>query len=262
MAMDRITENCVSDNGWVVSQFIQSRPAVVILVGGSALSMFRRVFGSYMTLADSGRDIYQLLAETCARPTYVTIDIGNVHFRSRVLTPPHFSYAANFLAQSRLSSEAWNAFQKDFGADVRVLDSDKRIWPPSSDGVIPIELRGLDDPLRPKISIEGWRVLNAYFIDPYDLLAEALAQEFKGGTLGFDQATGHLKRSDGPCRFCVNDKWKFPEGCAYGKPDLAPYADGELETVVDTIRAKAGRARAEHAMAAGASNPASKEKTS
>lgn len=69
MATERIAHNCVLDHGWVVSQFVQSQPAVVILVGGSAHSMFRSVFGPYMTLADSGRDIYQLLDETRSRPT-------------------------------------------------------------------------------------------------------------------------------------------------------------------------------------------------
>lgn len=262
MAMDRITENCVSDHGWMVSQFIQSQPVVVILVGGSALAMFRRVFGPYMTLQDSGRDIYQLLEETCARPTYVTIDIENVHFQSRILTPPHFSYANNFFAQARLSSPAWNAFRSDFATDAATLQSDKRVWPASSDGVTPIELRGADDPIRSRISVEGWQVLNAYFIDPYDMIADALAQEFKSAALSFDSATGHLKRSEGPCRFCVNDEWTFPEGCAYRKPDLPPRSPGELEKAVATILSRGRQARAERELAAGVSNPAAKEKAS
>jgi hypothetical protein len=262
MAMDRIAENCVSDHGWVVSQFIQSQPAVTILVGGSALSMFRRVFEPYMTMRDSGRDIYQLLEETCARPTYVTIDIGRVKFRSRILTPPHFSYANNFFAQARLSPLAWAAFQNDFASDVRLLQDEKRVWPPSSDGVIPIELHGVADPLRAKLSVAGWNVLAAYFMDPYDMVAEALAQEFRAGVISFDEATGHLKRTDGPCRFCKNDKWTFPEGCAYGKPDVTPYAPGELETVVDTVLSAGRQAMAAKRASAGRSNPATKEKAS
>ncbi len=244
MAMERIAYNCVSDHGWMVSQFVQSQPAVVILVGGSALSMFRRVFGPFMTLADSERDIYQLLDETCTRPTYVTIDIGDVKFRSRVLTPPHFSYGANFFAQARLSDPAWLAFQKDFADDVKVLQANNRIWEPSATGVVPIELRGKTDPIRAKISVAGWQVLNAYYMDPNDMLAQALADEFKTGTLAFDQASGHLKRADGPCRFCVNNQWTFPEGCAYGKPDLPPQQPGQLESVVQTILKRAREAAA------------------
>lgn len=244
MATERIAHNCVHDHGWVVSQFVQSQPAVVILVGGSALSMFRSVFGPYMTLEDSGHDIYQLLDETCARPTYVTIDIGKVKFRSRVLTPPHFSYGANFFAQSRLSEPAWTAFQHDFAADAKLLAEARRVWEPNSDGTVPIEIKGPDDPIRARISVEGWQVLNAYYMDPYDKLAGVLADEFKAGTIGFDAATGHLKRTDGPCRFCVNSQWTFPEGCAYAKPELPPYAAGELEAAVAAILARARDAAA------------------
>ncbi len=67
----------------------------------------------------------------------------------------------------------------------------------------------------------------------------ALADEFKAGTLAFDAATGHLKRGDGPCRFCVNSLWTFPERCAYGKPDLPTYGPGELEAAVETILERA-----------------------
>ena len=31
-----------------------------------------------------------------------------------------------------------------------------------------------------------------------------------------------MARSDGPCRFCVNERWQFPEGCAYGKEKQEP----------------------------------------
>ena len=43
MPMERIATNCVSDHGWMVSQFVQSQPAFVILVSTSALAMFRSV---------------------------------------------------------------------------------------------------------------------------------------------------------------------------------------------------------------------------
>lgn len=232
---ETITRNCVHDHGWVVSQFIQSQPAVVILVGGSAVEMFRQIFGPYMDLSTEGRDIFQLLKETTTRRYYVNIDIQGLRFRSRILTPAHFSYGDNFYQQSRLSPDAWVAFEQDFKGDVQVLGDAKRIWPPAYNGVVAIRLDGPDDEIKQKVSVEGWQVLMAYYVDPFDMLASALAEEYEQGVLGYDQATGHLARVAGPCRYCVNDLWSFPEGCAYGKPDEKPYAPGYLESIVDEI---------------------------
>jgi hypothetical protein len=239
MPQDTLTRHCVDEHGWMVSQFVQSQPKVVILVGGSALSMFRTVFWPFMTLDSDGRDIYQLLEETCKRPTYVDIDIGPVKFKSRLLTPPHFSYSDNFKAQARLSPQAWAAFSNDFAQDADVLEQNHRVYEASSSGFVPIEISGDDDPIRADLSVSGWQVLMAYYLAPYDLLAQALADEERAGNLAFDAATGHLRRSDGPCRFCVNGAWTFPEGCAYGKTELPPNPKGALEEVAQEILARA-----------------------
>lgn len=239
MPMDRIAQNCVSDHGWMVSQFVQTQPAVVILVGGSALSMFRRVFAPFMTLADARRDIYQLLKEVCARPTYVTIDIGPVKFRTRLLVTPHFSYPDGFLPRARLSGDGWKAFQDDFEMDAKLLLAETRVQESAADGSASIDLGGAADPLRAQLSAAGLQVLVSYFCDPFESTAQALADEYKNGTLGFDAASGHLKRADGPCRFCVNNLWTFPEGCAYGKPDVPALGPGVLQDAVVQILARA-----------------------
>ena len=239
MPTERLTWNCVQDHGWAVKQFIQSRPAVTILVGGSALGMFRQVFGPYMDLDSEGLDIFQLLKETTTRPYYVNIDINGLRFRSRILTPAHFSYGSNFYQQSRLSPDAWSAFQKDFPRDVKVLEEERRLWPVSYNGVLPIRMYGVDDSIQSELSVEAWQVLMAYYYDPNDMLANALAEEYRNGPLGYDEATGHLKRTEGPCRLCVNGWWTFPEGCAYDKPDVNAYDPGFIESVVDVILNKA-----------------------
>ncbi len=238
MPAEKMTGNCVHDHGWVVSQIIQSQPAVIILVGGSALGMFRQIFDPYMDLDTEGRDIFQLLKETTTRRYYVTVDVQGLRFRSRILTPAHFSYGDNFYRQSRLSPDAWTAFEQDFKGDVKVLDDAGRIWPPAYNGVVAVRLDGPDDEIRPQLSVEGWQVLMAYYVDPFDMLAGALAEEYEDGVLGYDEATGHLERVGGPCRYCVNDLWTFPEGCAYGKPDEKPYPPDYLEGIVDEIRRK------------------------
>lgn len=235
MPMATLARHCVSERGWFVAQFVQSQPKVVILVGSAALAMFRSVFAPFMTLENTGRDIYQLLDETCTRPTYVSIDIGAVKFRTRLIATPHFSYAENFLAQARLSALAWEAFQADFAVDVEVLTTENRIYKASAGGVIPVALSGADDPIRQRLSVNGWQVLSAYYMDPFDLVAGALAAEMQAGTLSYDQASGHLSRSDGPCHFCSNGLWQFPEGCAYGKTGQAAYPPDTLEAVVREI---------------------------
>jgi hypothetical protein len=54
----------------------------------------------------------------------------------------------------------------------------------------------------------------------------------------------HLTRSSGPCGFCVNRHWKFPEGCPYGKPDEKQYPIGFLEKVTAAMIASSGAATA------------------
>ncbi len=239
MPMERIATNCVSDHGWMVSQFVQSQPAFVILVSTSALAMFRSVFAPFMTLQNPERDIYQLLQETCRRPTYVTVDIGQVKFRTRLIVSPHFSYPDGFLPGARLSENAWKAFSADYRADSKLLVENRRVTPDPSTGPGPylVNLQPTDD-LRALLSMSGQAALDGHFVDPFQMMAQALADEYKSGAITFDAKTGRLARTNGPCRFCVNAKWSFPEGCAYGKPDEPALPPGQLEDVVAAILAK------------------------
>ncbi len=251
MPMERIAANCVSHHGWMVAQFVQSRPALVVLVSIAALNMFRSVFGPYMTMKSEG-DIYALLTETCRRPTYITIDIGPVKFRSRVIVSPHFSYGDGFVAGSRLSDAAWAAFSSDHRADARLLVEHKCVMPdPTTEPGPYLVTLPRDEALRGGLSVSGLALLDGYFCDPFQLMAEAMAQEYDAGTLAFDAKTGHLRRGSGPCHFCVNDRWQFPEGCAYGKPGEQPLPPDELQNAVAAILAKAKEAEALRAAAAG-----------
>jgi hypothetical protein len=252
MPLDRIASECVSERGWLVSQLIQSRPAVVILVGESALAMFRQVFGASMELPNTHGDVHRLLQETATRPRYLTIDEAGVKFRARILVPPHFSYPANYLPQARLSVDAWAGFKRDFSADAAILENDERVMPPAS-GMVAVELDGGKEAVRPRLSVSGSRVLESYVVDSYELLAAALADELKSGGLAFDAKSGHLVRGDGPCCFCVNDRWKFPEGCAYGKADEKPLPARQAEAAVSAILARAREAQAAGATHAAAS---------
>jgi hypothetical protein len=76
------------------------------------------------------------------------------------------------------------------------------------------------------------------FYDPHQMMADVLANMY-GKDLTFTAAkaghSGFLTRGDGPCQFCVNERWKFPKGCPYAKPDEKQYTVGFLEQVVAAL---------------------------
>jgi hypothetical protein len=238
MPMDMIALHCVMEQGWLVSQVLQSQPKVAILVGLSAAAMFQSVFAPYMQLDTTNRDVYQLLQETCSRPTYLDIALGSVKFRTRLIVAPHFSYDDGFLPGARLSSEAWKAFAGDFPADAKLLDAAGRVSTPDQTRTEPVVL------IQPRpgdpLSARAREVLAGYFLDPAEMIAKALAAEpdLKG-----DLESRHLARAAGPCNFCDNRKWTFPGGCSYQNAREAPLPDGQLREVSKLI-CQAARERA------------------
>jgi len=234
---DQITFNCVKKQGFVVSQMLQAMPSVIIIVGGSSLKMLGEVFSKYIDLDWNNRDIYQLLKQTTEKQYYLNINEGGAKFKARLIAVPHFSYDDNYKEHARLSPEAWQAFQKDFRQDYKILDELKLIKIDKNTGAAVVKLSGSEDPIQNDISVEGWQVLTAYFLDANAMVAKALEQEYQAGTLSFDPTTGHLTRSEGACRFCVNDLWSFPEGCPYGKIPVTSQIDTE-KTVLNILKNK------------------------
>jgi hypothetical protein len=58
-------------------------------------------------------------------------------------------------------------------------------------------------------------------MDPVDIIARIMLQEYQAGRIALDKKTQHLVRTDGPCRFCSNELFSFKEGCPYGKLGVA-----------------------------------------
>ena len=246
---EKITGNCVMDHGFLVAQLIQSKPKVIVIVGGSSLEMFARVFGPFMKDLDYQYEVtdgigkskmiiketYQLLKETTEREKFLHIKIDDFELKSRIVISPHFSYSANFVEQSRLSAPAWKAFESDFYEDAQILIKEDRVKENNWNDIIPIRIYGKDDDIQEKLSTAAWNVLMAYYYDPLLMLAEVLQQEYNAGRLPFDSTIDHLKRPEGSCRFCLNELWKFPEGCPYGKEKETPPAAGELEEIVKQV---------------------------
>jgi hypothetical protein len=79
--------------------------------------------------------------------------------------------------------------------------------------------------------------------DPHEMMTAVLRSMY-GKELTYieskDGKSGYLARTSGPCTFCVNDHWKFPKGCPYGKPDERQYPIGFLEKVTAAILAGSG----------------------
>jgi len=250
---EKITQNCVIDHAWLLSQLIQSKPAVIVIVGGSSLEMFAQIFAPFLNDLDyiveikdehgntqtSIRETFQLLKDTTDREHFLHIKSGDYELKSRIVISPHFSYDDNFKSHVRFSAEAWNAFQNDFKDAAQILEEEGRMRDNTWNNFVPIRIYGEDDLIKDKLTLSAWNVLMAYYYDPLEMLADVLSQEINLGRLVYDVSINRLKRSEGSCKLCVNDLWEFPEGCPYKKDLETPPNDGELESIVNEVIKKA-----------------------
>ena len=107
-----IISNCVHKNAWAIKQLVQTRPAILILVGQASWNMFRDSFSHLVraphpipTLPKDGP--YTLLELTTKQDYRLvfSIEISGVKYElsTRLLITPHFSYNENFLPQFRMA---------------------------------------------------------------------------------------------------------------------------------------------------------------
>jgi hypothetical protein len=228
---DEVVEQCVRNHAWVLKQLVQSQPAVIVFSGRSAFKMFNDLMGSHISpQVDIDQDVYGVLTDTVRRPHYFAMDETaeglHVSFRARVVVSPHFSYDDNFVPHSRYSEQAWADFKAEHPDAVQELEARKRVRKPNRDKYTAVDVEGLGDfqARHPEAAVS----LIRHFYEPNSMLADALKQEFTLGNLTFDRRRAKLERTPGPCRFCVNDRWTFPEGCRYGKTGEAPPAPGPV----------------------------------
>lgn len=220
---ERIAYNCVTDKEFLTKQLYQSKPAVIVIVGGSSLIMFATIFGDKIKGLDTAEETFKLLKETTEREYFLEIDEKDVKFKSRIILSPHFSYSDNFVRHSRFSSMAWQAFKSDFPNDYKVLQTDEaaefrgkpRIIEDPKTFAATVLITGVDDKIKAKLSSPAWNVIMAYYFDPIKMIANALKQEYDLGRIKYDKSSNRLARADGPCHFCNNELWQFPERCPY-----------------------------------------------
>jgi hypothetical protein len=257
-----IVDNCVGKNAWAMKQLVQTRPAILYLVGESTWHMFRDAFGALVTRdvplsPDPVDNAFTLLSETCdpAHPAYfkldVTVDGAPYSLSTRVVITPHFSYSTNFEPQIRLAPTTWQALQQNDAACAKFLTTDPRIvYVPGQKAdedytgfLIQSDAAGLLTQIDADYPASA-ALLRAGFYDPHAMMSGILAEMYAAGQLSYGAvapgAVEALTRTDGPCRFCVNDRWQFPEGCPYGKPEEPPLPPGYLESVAEAAVASGG----------------------
>jgi hypothetical protein len=254
--VNTVVSNCVQKNAWAMKQLVQARPAVLFLVGQASWNMFRNSFGHLIrsqtplpAVPEDGP--YTLLRLTangdCRFEFSAQIDGLAYSLSTRVVITPHFSYNDNFLPQFRMSPDSFAAFRPANSEAAAFLQNDPRIQFQSEPGSYVVagirnDPDGVLAELQQKYPV-AWTVLQSDFYDPHEIMAGVLRDLYpKYLSFTSGQNGGFLTRSDGPCEFCENDKWKFPLGCPYGKPLEPKYPIGFLEKVVAVMLARSGLA--------------------
>jgi hypothetical protein len=245
--MHTIISNCVHKNAWALKQLVQTRPAIVFLVGQASWDMFRQSFGHLIrseatlpTLPEDGP--FTLLRMTtqqeCRLEFSTNIGAEDYALSTRLVVTPHFSYGENFLPQFRMSPQAFDAFAQKYPRAAEFLQKDSRMNFQKQPGTFVAagmerDVAGVLSELQrtyPTATAE----LMPDFYDPHTMMADVLKSMY-GKELAYTESKagspGYLTRSNGPCTFCVNSHWKFPRGCPYGKPDEKQYSIGFLEKV-------------------------------
>jgi hypothetical protein len=251
-----IVSNCVARNAWAMKQLVQTRPAVVFLVGESSYDMFRTAFG-HLIKADPALPLnpedgpYTLLRATtdpdqpCMLEFATTINGLTYTLSSRLVITPHFSYDANFLPQFRMSSAAWETFQQTYPPCAGFLQHDPRLTvqlPTQADEFVAIGITSNTDAVLTQIKTtwpQASDQLMGWYYDAHQMMESVLEDLYAKGRLTFSDGVGgqpgFLGRSDGPCSFCVNSHWQFPLGCPYGKPSEPQWPAGFLTKVTEAI---------------------------
>ena len=239
---EQVVGNCVNKNAWVVKQLIQSNPKVIVFSGESAFEMFNRMFEPFITPKLSRMEVYGLLKMTARDPHYLDIqtevDGKPYRLRARIIISPHFSYDDNFEPHCRLSPDDLQKFMGKYPDAYAELQAAGRVIAPKEggDGYTAIRTEGLREWTK-KYPIAAIPLMQQLY-DPSALIGQGITQEILLGNLQYDDGKNHFKRSEGPCHFCVNSRWQFPEGCDYGKPDEPALPAGFLEKVVDQVISK------------------------
>jgi hypothetical protein len=143
-----------------------------------------------------------------------------------------------------MSSQAFEAFEMNYPLAAEFLQRDPRINFQKHLGSfvaagIESDAAAVVNELKQKYPTAAAELMPDLY-DPHEMMTAVLKNMY-GKELTYidskDGGSGYLARGGGPCTFCVNDHWKFPKGCPYGKPDERQYTIGFLEKVAAAMLA-------------------------
>jgi hypothetical protein len=257
-----IIHNCVTTNAWALKQLVQTRPAVLFLVSEASYTMFGAAFGNLIkadpplpiTPEDSDFTLLRATTNPAHPVTFefaTEIDGRPYQISTQIVIAPHFSYNSNYQAQFRLSPTAWTQFQQTYPECAAFLTSDPRIQFQGVASFSPfVAFMIASDALKDAViaelqttSPDATAILMRGYYDAHAMLASVLEEAYLKGKLAYTDPAGdnpgYLTRADGPCTFCVNDFWQFPQGCPYDKPAEPQLPLGFLEQVAAQIIATA-----------------------
>ncbi len=253
---DTIVHNCVSKNAWAVKQLVQTKPAVLFLVGEASYNMFHGAFASLFNretpLSRYPEDgAFTLFKETIdsKKPTYLkfntAIDGITYNLSTRIIVTPHFSYNTNYLPQFRMNQDDWKSFESNYPECYEFLTTDKRLHfvAAKKQGYF-VAIEVIADLIKVLSELktsynEALTVLWNYYYNPHREMAKVLEDLYVKGELAYSNEKngkpGYLTRTEGSCHFCVNDHWKFPLGCSYGKTKESQPPPGYLQQVASQM---------------------------
>jgi hypothetical protein len=209
----RISSVCCAERGWLALQFQQTKPRIVVFSGTSAFGMFKKAFQGLSFSPELPDDLsgpYAWLRFTLQNHVMMSVDPSE--FKTRIIVAPHFSYSVNFTSCYAFSLDEWKAFQEKWPEAAALLGGK-----PDGGQV----LIALDNIHANKEDMkDAWDYLRKMLIEPYDMIASIIVEEFEKGTIRFDSQNKHFERTEGPCRFCSNHLFTIAERCPYGKDSV------------------------------------------
>lgn len=233
---ETIVGNCVKQNAWAMKQLVQTKPAVLYLVGEASYNMFHDAFSNHLSQKDPIPEkledgAFELLKRTSGpnNPLIFSYEGEAENFdysiETRIVVSPHFSYNSNFVPQYRMDEADWSTFKTKYAKCYQFFDGHKdvTITPGNDYSFNAIQINGDTEAIFKALSDEyadAYKFLGPFFYDAHKTLADVLIQLYDEETLTVEKnkdGKNILTRSDGSCNFCVNTQWEFPAGCPYGK---------------------------------------------
>jgi len=254
-AENAVIQNCVSTNAWALKQLVQTRPAVLFLVGEASYSMFQNAFGKLITAdpplpATPEDGAFTLLRATtdashpCRFEFSTTIGGTAYALSTRLVVSPHFSYNSNFVPQFRIRPADWQSFEQQYPQAASYLQHNAQFQysPPNQTSplvviTIPRSSAAALAAFQQQFTAAAAQLMPAYY-DAHAMMESVLENLYQAGQLSVvanPQGGTYLARTAGPCVFCVNAHWSFPLGCPYGKPDETALPVGFLEQVAQEM---------------------------